>query len=149
MTPDALANLHARAFVGQGRAWSAAEFADLLASPLVFAVGDTRGFALGRVIADEAEVLTIATDPKARRQGVARACLATFERTAAKRGARSVFLEVADDNTAARGLYGAAGYTQAAVRKGYYPRPKQTAVDALILRRDLTDTPFDCGKSEI
>jgi len=149
MTPEDMAALHARAFAGQGRAWSAAEFSDLLASPVVFAVGNARGFALGRVIADEAEVLTIATDPKAQRRGVARACLATFERTAAKRGARSAFLEVADDNTAARRLYSVAGYMQAAVRKGYYPRPNQTAVDALILRRDLTDTPFDCGKSEI
>ena len=54
-----MAALHARAFAGQGRAWSAAEFADLLASSLVFAVGDTRGFALGRVIADEAEVAEV------------------------------------------------------------------------------------------
>lgn len=149
MTPEDMADLHARAFAGQGRAWSAAEFSDLLASPMVFAVGGMRGFALGRVIADEAEVLTIATDPLARRQGIARACLAAFQATASRRGARSAFLEVADDNAAARGLYSAAGYMQAAVRKGYYTRPKQTAVDALILRRDLTDTPIECGKSEI
>lgn len=149
MTPEDMAALHARAFAGQGRAWSATEFSDLLASPLVFAVGDTRGFALGRVIADEAELLTIATDPALRRQGVARACLAAFERTAAKRGARSAFLEVADDNSAAKALYSAAGFSQAALRKGYYPRPNRPAVDALVLRRDLAATPFDCGKSEI
>ncbi len=144
-----MADLHARAFAGQGRAWSAAEFRDLLASPLVFAVGDGHGFALGRVIADEAELLTIATDPLARRQGVARTCLAAFQDTACKRGARYAVLEVADDNIAAKGLYSAAGYSQAAVRKRYYPRPNQAAVDALILRRDLTVLPLDCGKPGI
>lgn len=149
MTPEDMADLHARAFAGLGRAWSAAEFSDLLSSPLVFAVGDLRGFALGRVIADEAEVLTIATDPQARRQGIARACLGTFHATATKHGARSVFLEVADDNTAAKGLYNVAGYSQTAVRKGYYTRPNQTAVDALVLRCDLVEKPLDCGKPEI
>lgn len=149
MTPEDMADLHARAFAGQGRAWSAAEFSDLLASPLVFAVGDLRGFALGRAITDEAELLTIATDPQARRQGIALACLAAFHTTARARGARSAFLEVADDNAAAKGLYRAAGYAQAAVRKGYYPRPNRPAVNALVLRCDLVEKPLDCGKSEI
>ncbi|GGO54694.1 ribosomal-protein-alanine N-acetyltransferase [Roseovarius pacificus] len=137
MTPEALAGLHGRAFAGQGRAWSAGEFAGLLDSPLVFAVGDARGFALGRVIAGEAELLTIATAPEARRQGVGRGTLALFEAEAVARGAGTVFLEVAEDNTAARGLYAVTGYEQAARREGYYPRANGSAADALILRKAL------------
>ncbi len=139
MTPDALAYLHARAFGGVSRGWDAAEFAALLDSPHVFAVGGSRGFALGRAIAGEAELLTIATDPDARRQGIGRACLDAYEAEALARGAALSFLEVAEDNAAARALYMAAGYAEAARRRGYYARPGAARCDALILRKDLRD----------
>ncbi|MFN4101064.1 MAG: GNAT family N-acetyltransferase, partial [Pararhodobacter sp.] len=106
MTPEALAALHARAFATPPP-WSAAGFAGLLDSPLVFLTADAQGraFALGRVVAGEAELLTLATDPAARRQGLARAQMAAFEREAQARGAVTAFLEVAEDNAAARALY--------------------------------------------
>ncbi len=128
MTPEALADTHARAFAGQGRAWSAAEFAALLASPHVFVTGDARGFALVRVIADEAELLTLATDPDHRRQGHARACLVAFFAEARARGAATAFLEVAEDNAAALALYRGAGFTQTARREGYYPGGRAAVV---------------------
>ena len=132
-----MAALHARAFVAPRRGWSPSEFASLLDSPHVFVVGSTRGFALGRVVADQAELLTIATDPAAQRQGVGRACLAEFEAEAAARGATLAFLEVAEDNRAARGLYREAGYEMVARREGYYLRGDGVAIDALILRHGL------------
>src|SRR6056297_3984887 len=116
MTPDEMAACHARAFAGQGRAWSVAEFTELLESPLVFAVGDARAFALGRVIADEAELLTLACDPAQRRKGLGRACLAGFEAEARARGAATAFLEVAADNLPAHALYEAADYAEVARR---------------------------------
>jgi len=134
MTPDEMAACHARAFAGQGRAWSMAEFAGLLESPLVFAVGDARAFALGRVIADEAELLTLACDPAHRRKGLGRARLAGFEAEARARGAVTAFLEVAADNLPAHALYEAADYAEVARRAGYYARG---TVDALILRKAL------------
>ncbi|WP_294611737.1 GNAT family N-acetyltransferase [uncultured Roseovarius sp.] len=137
MTPETLARTHARAFAGQSRGWTAQEIADLLNSPLVFAVGDLHAFALGRAIADEAELLTLATDPDHRREGRARACLAAFETTAQARGARTAFLEVAADNAAARALYRGAGYQQIACRTGYYTHADRAAVDALILQKPL------------
>lgn len=136
MTPEALARLHARAFT-HPRPWSAREFAQLLDSPHVFVVAQSHAFALGRVIAGEAELLTIATDPDRRRQGLGAATLAGFHETAAARGATTAFLEVAADNTAARALYGSAGYDQTGLRAGYYKRTDGTAIDALILSRAL------------
>jgi len=47
----------------------------------------------------------------ARRQGLARAVLAALARWGAVRGARSVYLQVADGNEAARQLYLSAGFT--------------------------------------
>jgi len=137
MTPEAFAATHARAFDGQGRGWSAAEFAALLDSPHVFAVGRARAFALGRAIADEAELLTLATDPAHRRQGLARAALAAFEAEARARGVVRGFLEVACDNAAARALYAAAKWREYARRPGYYPRMGGSAADALILEKYL------------
>jgi len=129
-----MAACHARAFAGTGRAWSAGEFADLTDSPLVFATGGPLAFALGRVIADEAELLTLACDPAHRRRGLGRARLSAFEAEARARGAVTAFLEVAADNAPARALYAATGYAQVARRTGYYAGG---TVDALILRKSL------------
>lgn len=137
MTPEDMARTHARAFAGQSRGWSAQEMADLVQSPLVFAVGDARAFALGRAIAGEAELLTLATDPDHRRLGLARGCIAAFEATAQSRGARTAFLEVAADNMAARALYKVSGYQEIACRTGYYTHADRAAVDALILQKSF------------
>ena len=137
MTPEAMAALHARAFAGRGRAWSAGEFADLLDSQHVFAVYVPGGFALGRVSADEAELLTIATDPDLRRKGIGRQVLAAFEARALQNGARVAFLEVAQDNIAACALYAQAGYHEIARRAGYYQTPEGGKADALVLQKAL------------
>lgn len=132
-----MAALHGCAFAGQGRAWTVQEFVDLLQSSHVFVVGDARGFAFGRVIVDEVELLTIATDPKLHRRGLARANLRAYEVAAKSRGAVHSFLEVAQDNAAALALYLAEGYEQTARRVGYYHRSDGERVDALILRKSM------------
>lgn len=137
MTPDMLATIHAAAFAGS-RGWSAREFDELLSSPFCFLVGNENGFAIGRVIADEAELLTIATPPSVQRSGFGRQCLTGFHREATARGAVSAFLEVAEDNAAAIALYESEGWSQTAVRKGYYARIGANPVDARILTRHLT-----------
>jgi ribosomal-protein-alanine N-acetyltransferase len=136
VTPSTLARTYAAAFRGQ-RGWSESEFATLLGTSGVILRGDGRSFILGRVTLDEAEVLTLATDPAHRRKGLARAVLAAFETAAVEAGAAQVFLEVAEDNQAARGLYAAAGYVAAGRRPGYYPAPGGPSVAALILRKTL------------
>lgn len=137
MTPEQLAALHRSAFA-TSRGWSAKEFHDLLTSPLCFAVTRPQGFAVGRVVAGEAELLTIATHPDSQGQGIGRACLATFEAEAAQRGAASAFLEVGADNPAAIHLYRSAGWHETGRRKGYYTRSDGGVVDALLMGKALT-----------
>ena len=137
MTPDTLAELHGKAFSAT-RSWTVAEFASLLSQPGTVLTGDTRCFALLRVTLDEAEVLTIATDPAHRRQGLARAALQEAEAQVQTAGATQVFLEVAEDNAAARALYARGGYTQVGRRPGYYVPQNGPPVAALVLRKSLS-----------
>jgi ribosomal-protein-alanine N-acetyltransferase len=136
MTPDDLALLHRQAGLPD-RPWSAAEYAALLAAPGALLTGKGRSFALGRVAADEAEVLMLVTVPAARRLGLARGNLAGLLAEARARGAATAFLEVAEDNAAALALYRAAGFVPAGRRPAYYARPGGSPVAALVLRRPL------------
>lgn len=136
MTPQDCAATHKAAFT-QSRPWSAEEFTALLDSPLVFAAGDACCFALVRVVADEAELLTIATRPSHQRQGLAQACMAIWQATARQRGAAEVFLEVASDNAPAQALYRANGFAECGRRTGYYPRQDAAAADAILMRKAL------------
>ncbi|MDO5611661.1 MAG: GNAT family N-acetyltransferase [Paracoccus sp. (in: a-proteobacteria)] len=132
MTPADLAALHARCFTVP-RPWNADEISDVLSAPGAFLLLVRGGFLIGRAIAGEAELLTVAVPPEMRRQGVGRALLHGFALAAAQRGADEAFLEVASDNTAARALYAADGWGDAGRRRGYYG----PGLDALVLRKPL------------
>lgn len=134
--PMMLARLHARCFQ-RPRPWSEAEFTALLADPSVFLCENGQGFALGRSVLDEAELLTLAVDPDQRRKGAGTTLLRDYHHHAIERGARTAFLEVAADNDAAIALYLAAGYKAQGRRPGYYRAPGTAPVDALILQRRL------------
>ncbi|MDP2064128.1 MAG: GNAT family N-acetyltransferase [Phaeovulum sp.] len=136
MTPAAMAALHAAAF-STPRPWSAAEIAGLCATAGVFVLGDSRGFVLGRALAGEAELLTLAVAPAERRRGLGRALLAGFEAAARLAGAEAAFLEVAAANAPARALYAAAGWRETGRRRGYYRNPDGSPEDALVLTRAL------------
>lgn len=136
MTPETLAQTHAAAFT-QSRPWAAAEFARLLESRGVILIGDARSFLLGRVIADEAEVLTLATAPEFRRQGLAQACVAAFLDNLRAQQAALVFLEVADDNAPAKSLYLNAGFKIIASRPDYYTRQSGEKIAASVMQCDL------------
>jgi ribosomal-protein-alanine N-acetyltransferase len=136
VTPDTLAALHSRAFTTP-RPWSADEIAALLQGAGVFCLGDVRGFVMGRAIAGEAEVLTLAVAPDQRRQGVARDLMHRFADHARDAGAEAAFLEVAADNDPAIALYLSLGYAQAGRRKGYFETPQGARVDALVLTKSL------------
>lgn len=134
-----LATLHAAAFAGaHDRPWSPAAFADLLGQAGVFAIEAPDGFILMRAVADEAEILTLAVHPAARRGGVGGRLVGEAVLAAAARGAERVFLEVAEDNAPARGLYARSGFIETGRRPGYYAAPQGTRRDALVLALKLT-----------
>ena len=142
MIPAELAALHRRSF-RTPPPWSEADFATFTADPLAFLLveGDA-GFLLGRAVAGEAELLTLAVAPEARRRGLARMLVARFLYQAQLRGADRAFLEVAADNAAAIALYESAGFAPAGRRRGYYRGPYGQRTDALVLARDLAPAPL-------
>lgn len=134
MTPDQLSALHAHCFTVP-RPWSAKEFAALLEMPGCFLLTRPDGFLLGRAIAGEAELLTLAVNPAARRKGIGRRLVQEFILAAQVKGAEHLFLEVASDNPPAQALYAALGWQEAGRRPDYYA----PGLDAIILRLNLPD----------
>ena len=129
---------------GFAHPWSAGEFASLLASPATLAsaaldprTGRLRGFALSRLAADEAEILTVAVDPALRGYGVGRDLMREHLARAALSGVRTIFLEVDPDNQAAVALYRRFGFRDVGRREGYYRRPDGPPTAAIVMRRDL------------
>lgn len=74
--------------------------------------------------AGEAEILTLAVAPEARRRGIASELLRAFLASVKGR----VFLEVRQSNIAAQQLYRKLGFTTMGVRRGYYSSPREDAV---------------------
>lgn len=134
---EALAAIHAEAFETP---WDAASLSALLASPGVFVVAEADGFILIRVVADEAEVLTLAVRPSARRGGLGARLVEAAVVRAAALGAERMFLEVAEDNAAARALYARTGFHEAGHRRGYYARADGSREDALVLALNFAAT---------
>jgi ribosomal-protein-alanine N-acetyltransferase len=131
---DVMAAIHAAAFPPK-EAWGRDVFSLQLDLPGVFGLlHPAGGMILTRVAADEAEILTIAVTPNARRGGIAASLLSTAMNSAATMGAMAAFLEVAVVNTAALALYTRAGFTQIGRRPNYYT----DNTDALVMRCDLT-----------
>lgn len=139
--PEEMARLHAAAFT-LPPPWSTTDFALFLSDPNCFVLGcrDNTGltaFALFRVVADEAELLTLATVPSARRQGLARKLLHDGLERARSHDAAQCFLEVAASNQAAILLYQSMGFEQVGRRKDYYHASGHAHVDALVFRAIL------------
>jgi ribosomal-protein-alanine N-acetyltransferase len=106
----------------------------LVTLPGVMALlAEEEGLLLLRQAADEAEVLTLAVRPEARRRGVAMALMETGLVLLAAGGARRILLEVAAENAAAIGLYTALGFSRAGERRDYYGPGRH----AWLLGRDL------------
>ena len=130
-----LATLHAESIAPP---WSADTFATLLGQPgvagwIALEQAEPVGLMLARVAADEAEILTLAVLPRARRQGIARDLMAQLVTWAATVKAARLFLEVAEDNVAARGLYERSGFALVGRRNDYYAPGN----DALLLVRTI------------
>lgn len=129
MTPRQLADLHGRCFVTP-RPWTAAEFGGLLSAPGCALLTAAEGFLLGRVAGGEAELLTLAVAPEARRTGQGRTLVERFLAHCAAEGAEAAFLEVASDNQPALALYRRTGWNAVGCRPAYYA----PGIDAVVMR---------------
>lgn len=144
LVPAALAvaaEVHRAAFPSEG--WDAKALGELLAMPgaqgrlAVAADGEPVGFALHLLVADSAELLTLAVPPARRRRGLGRALLDDFLECAKQFGAANAFLEVAEDNVSALSLYKRAGFRFLARRPDYYLRTGNIRVAAQVLSLQL------------
>jgi ribosomal-protein-alanine N-acetyltransferase len=124
-----------------GEAWTGPQCAGLLPMPGVWLSlaresGRVVGFALGRVVLREAELLLLAVRREGQRRGVGKSLLERFAAIAARRGAEQLHLEVRDGNPAMR-LYKSAGFRQVGRRPNYYYGRDGQVYDALTLARSV------------
>jgi [ribosomal protein S18]-alanine N-acetyltransferase len=135
------AAIHATSFA---HSWSVAEFESLLSSKATIgsaAIDSTsdelRGFALSRIAADEAEILTIVVHGAFRNRGIGRALLTDNLSRLAASHVRSLFLEVERANLQAIALYTRLGFREVGQRRGYYSKQDGSTATALVLRKDM------------
>lgn len=138
---EEIAVLHARLF---DPPWDASSIASSIEHPASASfIAQVReppvlaGFVIGRIAADEAEILSIGVAPEWQRRGVGRRMVEGLVRASRRAEVKRLFLEVASDNYAAGALYQGLGFVPAGGRKGYYDRPDGSKVDAIILALDL------------
>jgi ribosomal-protein-alanine N-acetyltransferase len=140
---QALADLHDEAFpIG----WNAQDVAGLIADHHVttrlirplgwFGRGAIEGFIMVRQAADEGEVLTFAVTRHCRRRGYGERLLDDALVLLRQKGVSAVFLEVAESNKAALGLYRRRGFLQVGERPAYALQADGTKVRALVMRRE-------------
>ena len=120
-----------------GEAWTESQTMSMLAMPgawlsLARIEGHAAGFALNRLIADEAELLLLAVSPAFRRRGIATALIDRSRTILLERGGRLLHLEVRHNNPATE-LYRKAGFAQIGRRPGYYRSMNGVVHDALTL----------------
>lgn len=134
-----LTKLHQDSFL---QYWKEKDIADMLA------IAGTQGWVaglpslpmgmiIGRQLPDEYEILTIAVSPEWRSRNLAKALLNHALAEAKAKNAKAAFLEVAEDNAAARGFYENAGFATISRRKAYYKNVDGTFTDAIVMRKEL------------
>lgn len=86
------------------------------------------GFAVASVVAERAELESIAVAAEAQGRGMGRVLLARLIAELRLAGARELDLEVRESNRAALRLYEWAGFGEVGRRRGYYREPVDDAV---------------------
>lgn len=123
--PSDLEGIHQLQCLAGYNAWSETQVAKLIARETVLVCLNSSndallGFVFFSVVLDEAELLNIVVNPNYRQQGWAEKLLLALKQQLKSSGAATLFLEVAEDNTAALALYKKHQFKQIAVRKNYY-----------------------------
>jgi ribosomal-protein-alanine N-acetyltransferase len=131
----AMAALHAEAFP-PAEAWGVDAIGMMLALSGAFGLlAPGQGFILARLVAGEAEVLTLAVAPAARRRGLGAALVGAIVAALAATGGKILFLEVSRENVPGRALYAGLGFAEIGLRAKYYA----DGTDALVLSRPISE----------
>lgn len=131
-----LSRLHVASFAD---GWARDDFATWLGRGEAMAVlvesnREAVAFGLALAAGADAELLTIATDPAARRGGLGRRIFQALDAEALNRGLERWVLEVARNNLPALGLYQSQGFVEIGLRKAYY-KTREGRVDAFVMSR--------------
>ena len=120
--------------------WTRGNFADSIAAGyhcwIVECGGDMTGYTVVAVAAGEAHLLNLSVAAPWQRRGIGREVLNFVLKLALDYGAQKILLEVRPSNAAALALYAAGGFSEIAVRRGYYPAGERSE-DAIVLEREL------------
>lgn len=139
----ALAGLHAASFA---HPWSVVTFESMLSERAIHAhVAEGRGvtgFIVSRLVLDEAEILSVAVESRARGIGIGRRLVAANLDSLVLARVRQVFLEVDAANRPAIAVYDRLGFVEIGCRAGYYRAADGSRHDALTMRLDLGRRPF-------
>lgn len=100
------------------------------------------GFALGRVTAEQCEILSLAVASGHRGARVGGLLLDGAIYQAAEGGAEKLFLEVAEDNNIARALYDSRDFVPVGRRPNYYTRKDGTSAAAVTMSRVIEVCSF-------
>lgn len=135
---EIVAKLHAKCFFD---AWGPPMLRQVLGMPGAFGYvarrlgyGSVIGFALGRVAADECELLSLGVEPEYRSQGIGSQLLSEAMARATAEKSRWFFLEVAEDNKSALRLYRNYGLTGVGQRLDYYENADGSRTNAYTMR---------------
>jgi len=105
--------------------WTRGNFSDSLQAGyhcwLVECGGLIVGYSVIMIAAGEGHLLNLSIAASWQRRGLATGLLRFIVKLARDYAAGKIFLEVRPSNTAARALYGGAGFSEIAMRRDYYP----------------------------
>jgi len=116
--------------------WTLGNFHDALVSKNICLVyedgGQIIGYAVLMLVVDEVQLLNISIDAPYQRQGLGMRLLRELQTQMRDLKMQRMLLEVRPSNTAARGLYEAAGFVKIGLRRGYYAGT-QGREDAMVM----------------
>jgi [ribosomal protein S18]-alanine N-acetyltransferase len=136
----AMAKLHSSSFK---KGWTEKAIEKLASAPdnftqlAVTESGVLSGFILCRIAVDQGEILTLVVDEVARRQGIGGQLLRRALEFFREHSASQVFLEVAQDNEAAKKLYANQGFMKVGLRPNYTYDAKGRLTDAWLMGREI------------
>lgn len=95
--------------------------------------GRISSFVVAHILGSEWEIENVVVADGAQRSGLGTELLRALLVEAHQHGTDAIYLEVRESNTAARGLYMKAGFSESGRRKSYYRNPEE---DAILYRLD-------------